>query len=51
MNELLVLIEALGNAITPDNLEKAAALIEKLVTLAETIKQDISQSANTPSKS
>lgn len=43
MIELLKLIEALSANITPDNIEQAIALIEKLIALAESIKADISQ--------
>ena len=39
--ELLSLIQALGAAITPANIDSAVSLVEKLVSLAETLKTDI----------
>lgn len=43
MLEILKLIETLAATLTPDNIEHAVSLVEKLVALAQTIKQDISQ--------
>jgi hypothetical protein len=41
--ELLKLIDTIGSAITPANVESFNTLILNLISLAESLKQDVSQ--------
>lgn len=44
MIQFLSLIEKLGSEVNAQNIEQFVALIEKLITLAETIKSDVQKS-------
>jgi hypothetical protein len=40
-SELLKLIDTIGSAITPANVEQFNTLIQNLISLAESLKQDL----------